>query len=114
MEQCVTHGGSAVRGMFGDGIELLNSVETFRGTDLWHGQIGVGPTGQTRFVATPGGRASWGMRAPHASPRRAAGLGNAIAFVRFASLPAATHGLRATCATTSPGIDGQGHRRDGS
>ena len=41
MEPCATRNDSAVRGAFGNGIELLNSVETFRGTDLEVGLCGA-------------------------------------------------------------------------
>ena len=35
-----------------NGHPAADSVDKFRGTDLWHGQIGVDPTRHTRFVAT--------------------------------------------------------------
>ena len=89
---CATRSGSRIRVSCGNGHPAADSVETFRGTDLWHGQIGVGPTVHTRFVATPGGRASRGMRRRTASPRRAAALWTApTPPFGFASLPAATH-----------------------
>ena len=61
---------SRIRVSCGNGYPAADSVETSRGNHLWHGQIGVGPTVQTRFVATPGGHASWalGYAAPHGVP----------------------------------------------
>jgi len=74
LEFCATRQRSRIRVSSGNGYATPESVARQWRIDPEHAQIGVTATADTPFVATPGGHASWGMRAPYASPRRAAAL----------------------------------------
>ena len=74
MEFCCNRQRSRIRVSSGNGYATPESVAHQWRIDPEHAQIGVTATGEEAFVATPGGHASWGMRAPYAPPRRAAAL----------------------------------------
>ena len=113
LEFCATRQRSRIRVSSGNGYATPESVARQWRIDPEHAQIGVTATADTPFVATPGGHASWGMRAPYGVRLPTACSGprdRANASDRFASLPATTHGLPATCVTAwdRRGTEGMG------